>query len=32
MASFDRLSAQSIWSLIGLTIRNAERLGLHRDG
>lgn len=33
MASFERLvSMQSIWSLMGLTIRNAEKLGLHRDG
>jgi hypothetical protein len=32
MASFDRISTQSLWSLVGLTMRNAERLGLHRDG
>jgi hypothetical protein len=32
MASFDRISTQSLWSLIGLTMRNAEKLGLHRDG
>jgi hypothetical protein len=32
MASYDRLSTQSLWSLMGLTIRNAEKLGLHRDG
>lgn len=33
MASYDRLvSTQSLWSLMGLTLRNAEKLGLHRDG
>lgn len=33
MATFDRLvSTQSLWSLMGLTLRNAEKLGLHRDG
>lgn len=32
MASYDRLSTQSLWSLMGLTVRNAEKLGLHRDG
>jgi len=32
MASFDKLSTQSLWSLMGMTIRNAEKLGLHRDG
>ncbi|KAK5080665.1 hypothetical protein LTR05_008369 [Lithohypha guttulata] len=32
MAGMDRLSIQSLWSLMGLVIRNAERLGIHRDG
>lgn len=32
MAGIDRLSTQSLWSLMGLVIRNAEKLGLHRDG
>jgi hypothetical protein len=31
-ASYDRLSSQSLWSLMGMASRNAERLGLHRDG
>ncbi|KAH3905269.1 hypothetical protein HBH56_218900 [Parastagonospora nodorum] len=32
MGSFDRVSTHSLWSLLGMTIRNAEKLGLHRDG
>ena len=28
----DRLSTQSLWSLMGLVIRNADKLGIHRDG
>ena len=32
MAGIDRLSTQSLWSLMGLIIRNAEKLGIHRDG
>lgn len=32
MAGYDRLSIQSLWSLAGLVIRNAEKLGMHRDG
>ena len=32
MASFDRVSTQSLWSLMGMTIRSAEKLGIHRDG
>jgi hypothetical protein len=32
MASFNRLNTQSLWSLMGMTTRNAEKLGLHRDG
>ena len=32
MAGIDRLSTQSLWSLMGLVIRNAEKLGIHRDG
>ncbi|KAL5120373.1 hypothetical protein ACEQ8H_001663 [Pleosporales sp. CAS-2024a] len=32
MGSFDRISTQSLWSLVGMTIRNAEKLGIHRDG
>ncbi|KAF2831472.1 hypothetical protein CC86DRAFT_463354 [Ophiobolus disseminans] len=32
MASVNRLSPQSLWSLMGMTVRNAEKLGLHRDG
>jgi len=32
MGSFDRISTHSLWSLLGITIRNAEKLGLHRDG
>lgn len=32
MAGIDRLSTQSLWSLMGLMIRNAEKLGIHRDG
>ncbi|KAK5999846.1 hypothetical protein QM012_004934 [Aureobasidium pullulans] len=31
-ASIERLSIQSLFSLMGLTIRNAEKLGIHRDG
>ncbi|KAL9109897.1 MAG: hypothetical protein Q9227_005420 [Pyrenula ochraceoflavens] len=31
-AGIDRLSTQSLWSLMGLVIRNAEKLGIHRDG
>ena len=32
MAGIDRLSTQNLWSLMGLTLRNAEKLGVHRDG
>ncbi|KAL8663594.1 MAG: hypothetical protein Q9202_003782 [Teloschistes flavicans] len=32
MAGIDRLSTQSLWSLMGLIVRNAEKLGIHRDG
>jgi hypothetical protein len=32
MGSFDRISTHSLWSLLGMTIRNAEKLGIHRDG
>ena len=32
MAGHDRLSTQSLWSVMGLVIRNAEKLGIHRDG
>ncbi|KAI1849973.1 hypothetical protein JX266_004352 [Neoarthrinium moseri] len=32
MASLDRLSTQSLWTLMGLAIRNGEKLGIHRDG
>ena len=32
MAGIDRLSTQSLWSLMGMVIRNAEKLGIHRDG
>lgn len=32
MAGVDRLNTQSMWSLMGLVIRNAEKLGIHRDG
>ncbi|KAF2033421.1 hypothetical protein EK21DRAFT_86229 [Setomelanomma holmii] len=32
MASYERLSTESLWSLMGITSRNAEKLGLHRDG
>ena len=32
MAGIDRLSTQSLWSLMGLLIRNTEKLGIHRDG
>jgi hypothetical protein len=31
-ASLERLSVQSLFSLMGLAIRNAEKLGIHRDG
>ncbi|THW13509.1 hypothetical protein D6D24_06007 [Aureobasidium pullulans] len=31
-ASIERLSIRSLFSLMGLTIRNAEALGIHRDG
>ncbi|KAJ5604682.1 hypothetical protein N7510_009836 [Penicillium lagena] len=31
-ASIDELSTRSLWSFIGVVIRHAERLGLHRDG
>lgn len=32
MAGIDRLNTHSMWSLMGLTVRNAEKLGVHRDG
>jgi hypothetical protein len=32
MAGLERLSTQSLWSLVGLISRNAEKLGLQRDG
>ena len=32
MAGTERLSTQSLWSLLGLMVRNAEKLGFHRDG
>ena len=32
MAGMERLSTQSLSSLMGLVLRNAERLGIHRDG
>jgi hypothetical protein len=32
MAGVDRLSTQSLWSLMGLAVCNAEKLGMHRDG
>ena len=32
IASIERLSIQSLFSLMGLTMRNAEKLGIHRDG
>ncbi len=32
MAGAERLSTQSTWSLMGLVICNAEKLGVHRDG
>ncbi|KAL8868028.1 MAG: hypothetical protein Q9174_005263 [Haloplaca sp. 1 TL-2023] len=32
MSGIDRLSTQSLWSLMGLINRNAEKLGVHRDG
>lgn len=32
MAGIDRLNTQSLWSLMGLVIRSAEKLGYHRDG
>ena len=32
MVSLDRLSTQSLWSMMGLAIRNGEKLGIHRDG
>ncbi|KAJ3499575.1 hypothetical protein NLG97_g213 [Lecanicillium saksenae] len=31
-ASVDRVSSQSLWSLMGLVCRSAELLGIHRDG
>ncbi|KAJ6790270.1 hypothetical protein PWT90_06586 [Aphanocladium album] len=31
-ASVDRVSSQSLWSLMGLACRSAELLGIHRDG
>ncbi|KAI4594236.1 hypothetical protein KJ359_008511 [Pestalotiopsis sp. 9143b] len=30
--SLDCLSTQSLWTLMGLAIRNGEKLGIHRDG
>ncbi|KAK6220659.1 hypothetical protein LQW54_002104 [Pestalotiopsis sp. IQ-011] len=30
--SMDCLSTQSLWTLMGLAIRNGEKLGIHRDG
>lgn len=32
MASLDRLSTHSLWSILGLAMRSAEKLGMHRDG
>lgn len=32
MAGVDRLNTHSMWSLMGFTVRNAEKLGIHRDG
>ena len=32
MAGAERLSTPSLWSLMGIVIRNAEKLGVHRDG
>ena len=32
MVSLDRVSTQSLWSMMGLAIRNGEKLGIHRDG
>lgn len=32
VAGYNRLSAQSLWSLTGLAIRSAERLDMHREG
>jgi len=32
MAGLDRLNTQSLWTLLGLAIRNGEKLGIHRDG
>lgn len=32
MAGMDRLSTPSLWSLMWLVLRNAEKLGIHRDG
>ena len=32
MAGMERLSTQSLSSLMGLVLRNAEKLGIHRDG
>ncbi|KAK5065412.1 hypothetical protein LTR84_001250 [Exophiala bonariae] len=32
MAGAGRLSTASMWSLMGLILRNSEKLGIHRDG
>lgn len=32
MAGVERVSLQSLWSLMGLLTRSAQRLGVHRDG
>lgn len=32
ISGVERLSLQSLWSLMGLVIRNAEKIGIHRDG
>ncbi|KAJ5306157.1 hypothetical protein N7508_005172 [Penicillium antarcticum] len=31
-ASLDDISTRSLWSFMGIVVRHAERLGLHRDG
>ncbi|KAI4223716.1 MAG: hypothetical protein L6R36_005212 [Xanthoria steineri] len=31
-AGIERMNTKSLWSLMGIVVRNAERCGLHRDG
>ena len=32
MVSLERFNTQSLWTLLGIAVRNGEKLGIHRDG